>query len=386
MSRRKAGGLCLVLCLALLIGCASVKRDEKSVVGEETFGLYTDHTAPFKGGLLTDSGRVYVFDESEESMVPFCVRAECKHEYKDIWKPEEVDCPAAYLGLKAAAYAIYEENLWYVVTNDHAWEFWTADLNNENHEKHFEIEMTQSGLLGTSLFCQGYYYAPQMEMFLDEETGKMEVLMRIIKVDLKSGNVKGVTDWGKDGEYLFLVGVYGDRVYYRYNERDENGQVHLCLYCVSQENGETELLIEAGETYRVSMDQERLVCGMTDTKNTQIFCWNLASEEKTQIFEEEDFALVDVWVSGGDIVWGRWHEDDKTYSYYIYDSVSQEILETPQYSENHDRWTKLQNGWWCRAWKTTEEAGMLAEPDEVDSFYYIANEKLRAGEEMKRVQ
>lgn len=272
------------------------------------------------------------------------------------------------------------------MTNDYAWEFWTADLNNENHEKRFEIETQQSGTIGTSVFYQGYYYAPQREGFSDEETEKMEVRMRIIKVNLQNGQAEGVTNWGKDGEYLFLTGVYGDWLYYRYNERDESGQLHLRLYRTSQENGNTELLLEAGETYRVSMDWNLLVCGTNDAGHTRIFCWELDTGEKTQIFEEVDFALSGVWATGGDIVWGCWYEDEETYRYYIYDSASQEIWETQPYSEAHDCWTKLESGWWCRAWKMIEEVGELATVDEMNSFYYITVDKLKAEKEMKRVQ
>lgn len=348
--------------------------------------MYTEHTAPFPGGLLTDSGKIYVFDEAEETMVPFCIRAECEHEYDELWRPEDAECPAAYLGLKASAYAVYEGKLWYVVTNDYAWEFWTADLNNENHEKQFEIEMQRSGMIETSLFYQGCYYAPQMELFLDEESEKTEVRMRIVKVDLQDGRAEGVTDWGKDGEYLLLAGIYDGWVYYRYNERDESGRIHLRLYRVSQEDGSTELFLEAGEKYCVSMDRNRLVCGTNDAGHTRICCWDLDTGEKRQIFEEADLALAGVWASGGDVVWGRWYEDEEVYRYYIYDSASQEIRETQPYSEAHDRWTKLEDGWWCRAWKMIEEVGELATVDEINLFYYITVDELKAEKKMKRVQ
>lgn len=52
-------------------------------MAEEAYGLYTEHTAPFQGGFLTDSGKIYVFDEAEETMVPFCIRAECEHEFDE---------------------------------------------------------------------------------------------------------------------------------------------------------------------------------------------------------------------------------------------------------------------------------------------------------------
>lgn len=222
-----------------LPGCFSLEKEEKE---KASYGWCSYGNAPFEDGVLALTGRVWVFDREAEQMVPLCTRPECTHEYNWSATAKESDCPASYLGRRATALAVYEGQIWYVYQNEDTWEFWTAELDGENHTLQQKADMGVLTPGPESLFYDGSYYTVATDLVEDLEAGEHKLMNRLVQVDLGNGEVKELTEPVDVSENPELLGAYGDHLYYTQVVTDESGKLVRNIYQLSQDNGEAEIL------------------------------------------------------------------------------------------------------------------------------------------------
>lgn len=225
----------VILPLFLLAGCfPNEMGTEETDYDKDLYRVYYNNQAAGEDGVLTGSGLMLYFDADSRQMVPLCTRSECEYIYEDGMPESKADCPAAYLGLKSEVYAIYGDKIWYVDPGEKTWEFWTADLDGENHVKQWEVPLELSYSRGINPFYQGNYYGIQNQLVLPDEresSDEVEIRERIISISLRDGQVQAVTDWLNERALLWLVGVHEDSVYYTVwkQETEEKEHIDFCV-------------------------------------------------------------------------------------------------------------------------------------------------------------
>lgn len=374
----------LIFPILLLIGCFSRRSEqEEDIYDKDLYRIYFNNQAVSEEGVLVGSGLMLYFDADSRQMVPLCTRSECEHKYADGMTESEAECPAAYLGLKSEEYAIYGDKIWYIDPGEKAWEFWTADLDGENHRKQWDIHLEESYPSGISLFYQGYYYGIQDQIRFSNE---IENRKRIIAISLTDGHVQAVTDWLNTKTLLWLVGVHKDSIYYTVLVQETAEKQTHRLLCKDLRSGEEEILAESDSWIYAAMDAQWLGYGVLTEDGTDLMLRNLKRGEDYILYEKEDMEPYGFDLTNGKLIWYDIHPESGTYTYFFYDIEEKKLQETKPYQRLYDMWVNFGDIWFCRASKSYDEVGLLPNNDDYNEYFYITQEDLLTGRELTQVK
>lgn len=359
--------------LFVIAGCSGAKEEPLST---NNYALCKNKCSCYDGGaLLMSDRRLCLFDEESCQILPLCTRAECKHEVSSN-RSGESECPAVYLGARASSLAVYEGKIWYVYLEEGngKWEFWTADLNGENHTRMFTISGIEAVPGGTSLFYRNYYYTMKMDFYQDVATGETYPGYQMVAISLSDGAEEKITEAFEAKHVPYFVGVYEDKVYYTANQMDED-KFERTLYCVSRTTGKTETIISS--KYLIAdMNENWLVYGQVEEGGKMVLV-DLDTGEKKTIYDRKDRGkLATVELSGDKLLGTVWHEETEEYHFFIYDMEQEEYRETPCYKEGYSNWIHVGEGWLTSLSKDASEVDINDENEDFTDYFYIREEDL----------
>jgi hypothetical protein len=310
----------------------------------QSYGLYNINYAPYEGGALVRMDQVLQLDRDTNTVVPLCTRKDCGHKAYGSVNVDGVNCPAIDLAKKAMVYAVYEGKIWYVVVQDEKWEFWTADMNNENQEKQFEVALgSWNRTASPSLFYRGYFYTIQSEKASVQDRMGGEYQNRLISVRLRDGQVEALTEWMDLG--LELAGVHEGDVYYGFGQSEDN-RFFTVLRRMSIETGETEDIAKSEYGLNVAMNEDVLVYALPDhAAKKEIFLLDLESGKTKLICETDDVTLSGLSVSQEKVIWNCQYSGEDGIRASVYDIGTGELRETEPYQGVRNQWTWAEDGW-----------------------------------------
>lgn len=361
--------LCLGICLS---GCEKVTE-------KPTFEKLTQEREQDEAGIISiqpevTGGRLMVmgqfdkilvyFDYAGKKFIPLCAKADCSH------TPGDMTCTANLLAQNLCGICEYQGNLWYLkevtegreyVSDPASVTLCRADLTGEKEEELYTWEME---ILGTSVVYDGYFYCVDTKECFDESFQFIGFTERLIRIDLKSGDIMEIEEKEEAQLRLFnILGCEKGKLYYQCYSSAKHPDGAVMVYdCDSQDK---EIFpLDEGELRIADLDEGYLTYSIINHEQTIMYIVDLESKEDIMSLPID---VYDSYSISGEEVWiGQYHQEQKIYNF-----------KTGEYRElagrsDFDRGFSTGDGYVGRM---VDENGYLTE------YTYISKEDYESGKE-----